>query len=148
MAIVSAKRLQSLADQAAGQCVAARVRALNRLISNVYNAKLSPAGITISQFGILTAVIKTQPVQPAKIGAILGLEKSTLSRNLDLLRRNGWVEIDGTRKNQTVRLTPSGAELYSRAFPHWRAAQDEVLGRLGLEAQKLGDLLRVCKPLG
>lgn len=146
MTAPNAKRIQSLADQVAGRCVAARVRALNRLISNVYNARLTPSGITIGQFSILTAIIKTQPVAPAKIGAILGLEKSTLSRNLDLLRRNGWIDIAGTRKKQAITLTPRGAELYAEAFPRWRAAQAEVLGWLAADAGKLDDVIRACNP--
>jgi DNA-binding MarR family transcriptional regulator len=135
-------RLNPLADHVAGQCIALRVRALNRLITNVYNARLSGTGVTISQFSILTAIIKSQPVGPAKIGAILHLEKSTLSRNLDLMRRRGWIDLAGTRRAQRISLTRGGAETYARAFPQWQAAQDEVSRMVGPAAQTLADLVQ------
>lgn len=113
------------------------MRGLNRLISNLYNEELKKSGITVSQFNILTAIIKTQPVAPSKIGTILRLEKSTLSRNLDLLGRKGWIETRGSGRNLRVVLTQAGGHTYARGGPHWETAQRKASAIVGPEGHQV-----------
>jgi DNA-binding MarR family transcriptional regulator len=130
------RRLKACADRIAVECAASRLRALNRLISSLYNEALGPSGLTISQFSILTAIIKMQPVPPSKIGAILGIEKSTLSRNLKLLLRNQWIERRGSGRNLRVAVTPAGKRVYGKGVPHWEAAQRKSLAIVGSEGRR------------
>jgi len=72
--------LRSRADRVANTCYVVRLRAFNRLISGIYNKALAKASLTISQFKILTAIVKLEPVAATQICSTLHLEKSTLSR--------------------------------------------------------------------
>jgi DNA-binding MarR family transcriptional regulator len=63
----------------------------------------------------------------------LGMERTTLVRNLRPLERDGLVELSGTGRGGrvTLAITASGRKALARMMPAWRAAQDEVVGTLG-----------------
>jgi DNA-binding MarR family transcriptional regulator len=134
--VMHERRLQACADRVADECAASRLRALNRLISSLYNEALGPSGLTISQFSILTAIIKMEPVSPSRIGSVLGLEKSTLSRNLKLLLRNRWIERHASGRKLRIAITRAGKQVYGKGVPHWEAAQRKALAILGAEGRR------------
>ena len=122
---------QSASRTIADECVGYRVRALNRLITRIYDEELRPFGIRFSQMNILTAVTLEGPIQPVEVARILSLEKSTLSRNVRIMEDNGWVMALPVPNGQTLEATPAGRRLLKRAAPAWRAAQDQVTELLG-----------------
>jgi DNA-binding MarR family transcriptional regulator len=115
--------VKKMADQVERDCVGLNLRQLNRFITTVFNTEFAPVGITSSQFNVLTAIVKMQPASPAKIARVLHLEKSSLSRNLELMRRNGWLKVGGNRRNIQISLTAKGENVYARTFPRWERAQ-------------------------
>lgn len=130
--------IKKQAEGVGRQCVASRLRKLSRLVNGIYNAELTAAGLTISQFNILTALAKLQPTTPAQISRVLRLEKSSLSRNLELMRRNGWIETEGDVRISQLSISAKGERAYARALPGWERAQDKCQKILGPEiAEKL-----------
>jgi DNA-binding MarR family transcriptional regulator len=125
------------ADQMAHECIAVRVRLINRVISALYDEALRPFGLRISQANILSAVGHMGAARPADVSRILRIEKSTLSRDVELMRRNGWVESDPPTggRNQTVRLTPEGTKLLDSIRPSWEKAQAEAKRLIGQDAE-------------
>jgi DNA-binding MarR family transcriptional regulator len=121
----------------AGECIAVRVRLINRVISALYDEALRPFGLRISQANILAAVAQLGESRPGAVSRILRIEKSTLSRDLDILKQNGWLESDPPTggRNQTVRLTPEGAKLLGRIGPSWEKAQAEARRRIGEDGE-------------
>src|SRR5436309_701165 len=69
----------------AGECLAGRVRVLNRVVSGIYDAALRPHNVRISQMNVLVAVAALGPVRATDVCRRLKLDKSTLSRDLDRL---------------------------------------------------------------
>ena len=66
-------------------------------------------------------------------GFALELDRTTLTRNLGILEREGLVAV-GPGKNgrtKTVALTADGRSRLRSATPLWREAQERVLGRFG-----------------
>lgn len=112
----------------AQECIAVRVRLINRVISALYDEALRPFGLRISQANILSAVAHMGAARPADVSRILRIEKSTLSRDVELMRRNGWLESDPPAggRNQTVRLTADGTKLLDTIGPSWEKAQVEA----------------------
>ena len=94
----------------ARECIAVRVRLINRVISALYDEALRPFGLRISQANILSAVAHLGEARPADFSQILRIEKSTLSRDVELMKQNGWLESDPPAggRNQTIRLTRKG----------------------------------------
>src|SRR5580704_6391066 len=97
-------------DAIARNCIAVRVRQLNRVITNLYDDALRPLRLKISQLNVLVAAAKLGLAQPTKLCEILQMDASTVSRNVDRMRAKGWLEIvsgeDG--RTQPFRLTPRG----------------------------------------
>ena len=126
------------AKKIATQCVGARVRMLNRLVTRIYDDSLREHGIKFSQMNILTLIALHHSIQPSEVGRVLALEKSTLSRNFRLMEENGWIEaIPGETGNSLLlQLTPIGQRLYKKAAPAWDHAQDQVVELLGKSTAK------------
>ena len=131
-----------LAERLAGECIAFRVRVLNRVVTNLYDAVLKPFGITVNQTTILAMLTLAGKVTPGEIGRELVMEKSTVSRNLERMRKNGWIETT----ERGIRVTVAGKELFTALHPAWEQAQVEaeaLLGEAGIGAiQGLHQTLR------
>jgi DNA-binding MarR family transcriptional regulator len=124
------------ADQMAHECIAVRLRLINRVITALYDEALRPFGLRISQANILAAIAHMGQVRPAEVSRILRIEKSTLSRDVGLMKRNGWVASDPPTggRNQTLRLTVEGTQLLGRIRPSWEKAQADgklMIGEAG-----------------
>jgi DNA-binding MarR family transcriptional regulator len=124
----------------ADQCIGVRVRVLNRVLTSVYDDALRPTGLRTSQFNILAMLGTNDEATPRDLEEVLCLEQSTVSRNLAILRRNGWVDArpdESDHRALVYRLSPAGHEKMKEAMPLWRRAQKrarEVLGELGTGA--------------
>ena len=81
--------LGTTARRIAETCLAHRARLLSRVVSRMFNAELEGSGLTVSQFSILTFVLASSRASPSAVAAALALEKSTVSRNLELMQTNG-----------------------------------------------------------
>ena len=125
------------ADRMAHECIAVRVRLINRVITALYDEALRPFGLRISQANILAAIAHMGEVRPAEVSRILRIEKSTLSRDVELMKQNGWVESDPPTggRNQTVRLTPEGTKLLDKIRPSWEKAQAEAKLLIGEDGE-------------
>ncbi|KRA72773.1 hypothetical protein ASD78_14165 [Lysobacter sp. Root667] len=119
-------------------CTCFRVRKLTRLMSQRYDQALAPAGLNLNQYSILRRAGGT----PRSIGELaheLGMDRTTLTRDLKPLLAAGWVETapgDDARQRR-IRVTAAGRRTVARAMPLWQAAQDDIergLGRAGLLA--------------
>lgn len=128
--------IKKQADQVEQSCVGYSLRQLDRVITNIYNSEFAAIGITSSQFNIFTAIAKMQPVSPAKVAKVMQLEKSSLSRNLEIMRRNGWLLTEGNSRAMQLSLTEKGEDIYGRAFPYWEKAQKRSQEIIGEEAAK------------
>jgi DNA-binding MarR family transcriptional regulator len=82
------------------------------------------------------------PSSAADLCRLVMMDKSTASRNLQRMRRRGWISVtqNSTGPGQKVSLTSRGSQVLHKAYPLWRRAQDEASRRLradGLRALEL-----------
>lgn len=128
--------LEHSIDVVARECFAVRLRALNRVVTNIYDEELRELDLKVSQMNILVAAEKMVVARPADVCRHLHLDVSTLSRNVERMRSRGWLETvaaeDG--RAQPFRLTKTGRRLLERAIPGWKRAQDRVRKMLGEQA--------------
>lgn len=141
-------KTRALVDRIASDCVAVRVRLLNRVITAVYDEALRPLGIRVSQMNILVAVARIGEVRPAEICRLLRIEKSTISRDVELMKSNGWIESDPPEggRNQVLRVTAEGLELLAQCRPAWESAQAEASQLIGTAG--VGALRQIATRLG
>ena len=130
--------LGSLDLSGTGSCAAFNFRRTARAVTRLFDLAMEPSGIRSTQFAILTAVAKFQPVSISRIGDILVLDPTTLTRSLRLLEKQGLLEISprSTRRHRFIVLTDEGAKSLALAIPLWRKVQSEFLGLLGGESWK------------
>ena len=115
-------------------------RRLSRALTEIYDVKLRPFGISAVRFSLLEVIALMAPTTRAAIARQQELDKSTLTRDLKSILSEGWVEevrdqADG--RSRPIALTEAGKQLLLDAAPAWRAAQHEVealFGREGLIA--------------
>jgi DNA-binding MarR family transcriptional regulator len=132
---------RSSIDTISRTCIAVRLRLLNRVITNFYDVALRPLGLKVSQLNILVVTARLRLARPAQVCDILQLDSSTLSRNVERMRANGWLEIvpDEDARTQPFRLTPRGNRLIEKAVPAWEDAQRQARELLGDEGIALLD---------
>jgi DNA-binding MarR family transcriptional regulator len=120
-------------------CLGYRTRKLARAVTRLYNDRLRPLGLNLTEMNLLAAIAAQGSVQPARLGRAMALEKSTLSRNSSRLVERGWVEVrdhpDG--RGVLLTLTARGNEMLLRAVPAWEQAQQQAQS---LVAVALADL--------
>lgn len=126
-------------DTIARECIAVRVRMLNRIITGIYDDALRPLGLKASQMNALVVTSKLGVARPAQVCELLQMDTSTLSRNVERMMANGWLEVvpDEDGRSQPFRITPKGAALLEKAVPAWRQAQKKaatILGEQGVAA--------------
>lgn len=140
-------KLEKSVDTSAGQCIAARLRMLNRVVTNIHDDSLRPLGIKVSQMNILVAAGKMGLARPADVCEYLHLDVSTLSRNVERMKAKGWLEAvaDEDGRAQPFQLTSPGSRLLEKATFAWKRAQqkakallgEDVVDLLGQAAQRL-----------
>jgi len=103
------------------------------MVTQLYEKRLSRHGISLAQFTLLTVIGRLKEPSPGQIVSFLHIEKSSLSRNLQLLIRRGLVSAHDTRGRRIDRvgLTRSGRRKIQSALPDWRAAQKAASDLLG-----------------
>jgi len=114
-------------------CTNFKLRQLLRTVSRHYDAELARAGLKGTQFSLLSHVVKLGPLQPQALARQMGLDASTLTRNLRPLIEMGWVT-QGPGDDARSRLivaTSEGRAKYTEARRHWKRAQLALNDKLG-----------------
>jgi DNA-binding MarR family transcriptional regulator len=114
-------------------CTNFKLRQLLRVVARRYDEQLAHAGLKGTQFSLLSYLVATGPAMPTRIAADMGLDTSTLTRNLAVLAGLGWVQVapGSDARSRTVLITDAGRAKRSEALPHWKVAQLALNQRLG-----------------
>jgi len=126
-------------DKIASDCLAVRLRMVNRVVTNTYDEALRPLGLKVSQMNILVATARMEVARPAEVCKRLHLDVSTLSRNVERMKARGWLEVvdDEDGRAQPFQLSKAGTKLLQKAAPLWEKAQGQVAEMLGKGAVDL-----------
>ena len=102
----------------------------------MYDEALRPSGVNASQLAILAAIDVNEAGSISELSKRLGMDRTTLSRNLKPLEGSGLIRLggEGWKRSKTVQLTDGGRQALAKAKALWNAAQTEFLDRLGVAA--------------
>ena len=126
-----------------GVCACANLRRTTRLVTQAYDAALKPAGLRATQFTALSVLANNPEIRQSDLAETLGMDGTTLTRNLQILLKAGWISIDRA-EDQRVRLisiTEGGRQVLERAVPLWREIQAKFVS--GLEVYTLTGFMGV-----
>ncbi len=128
-------------------CFCGTLRRSSRALTQLYEQALRPLGLRSSQFTILQALVRTGECSQGRLGEILAMDSTSLTRTLGIMRRQGWIaERRGDdRRERWLRLTKAGQEQLGRALPLWEKVQSRLRLQLGDKAWT--DLFRLSNEL-
>jgi DNA-binding MarR family transcriptional regulator len=129
-------------------CACASLRRASRAVSQLYDGQLRASGLTASQFTLLQVLERAGAVTQGRLGRILVLDSTTLTRTLRTLEKRGWIRRrEGEdRRERRISLTAAGRARYRRALPAWTRAQATLRAGVGRRAwaNLLAELARVA----
>lgn len=112
-------------------CLCRAARRTANLVTRAYNQHLASVGLEVTQFGILCTIAMEKAKSASELADLIGVERSTLARNLDRLIAAGLVAAEkGDGRRLIHRLTDDGVDMVAEALPLWRKAQDDLVGLL------------------
>ena len=127
-----------------GPCACSQVRRLARKLSSLYDTLLSPEDLTITQYSLLANIERAGQLSHTVLAEKVGMERTTLTRNLRPLTRAKWVVVatGQDRRQHLLQLTAAGKQKLGRSLPLWEEAQRQFLSQIGSESlQELRALL-------
>jgi DNA-binding MarR family transcriptional regulator len=112
-------------------CFAARRAA--RAVTQHYDRQLRPTGLRVTQFSMLALLAAAGPMPINRLAREMGLERTTLSRNLRPLAAKRWITVteEDDRRVHSIEITGKGRSVAREALPLWRKAQAAAKKRLG-----------------
>jgi DNA-binding MarR family transcriptional regulator len=119
-------------------CFCSALRRAGRAVTQHYEAAFRGTGLRATQFTVLATLAQVEPMTMSDLAELLGMERTTLTRNLRPLEAKGWVRglaDDADLRRRRIELTPKGRAAATRAIPTWRKAQASigpVLARFGI----------------
>lgn len=124
-------------------CTCHLLRRLARRVTQDYDRAVAPAGLTITQFSLLQHLRQQPGVSASALAQQVGMERTTLLRNLRPVIRDGLARYRSTEAGRSaeLELTARGLERVRQARPLWAQAQATLERRLGKEAAALHALL-------
>jgi DNA-binding MarR family transcriptional regulator len=131
-------------------CNCLNLRRASAAITRLYDEKLAPSGLSISQYSLLKHIQFLSPVSVSDLAVIIRLDRTTLVRNLKPLEAASYIA-DVSKKgarNRQLQLTEKGAEKCSEADRLWVDAQNLIERNMGKEnVEKLTSLLLAIEKL-
>ena len=119
-------------------CKCSALRRASRAVTQHYEASFRGTGLRATQFTVLATLAQTGPLPLTALASMLGLERTSLTRNLLPLEKKGFVTAmgDDDLRVRRIAITKKGETAALNALDAWKKAQatvDQVLRSTGIE---------------
>jgi DNA-binding MarR family transcriptional regulator len=114
-------------------CTCFNLRKTTRAVTQLFDEVLKPSGLLATQFTLLAAISENDDATISQLSKAMIMDRTTLTRNLNPLQKNGWVAVTpgDDKRTKTLSLTRSGKKVLSQAMSYWSLAQKKVVNALG-----------------
>jgi DNA-binding MarR family transcriptional regulator len=128
-------------------CMCASFRRASRILTQLYEEALRPTGLRATQFTVLQTLSLAGEVTQGKLGQILAMDSTTVTRTLSTMGRRGWIakRRGEDRREWRMRLSKAGETQFQDALPHWERAQTRLRRKLGDELSR--DLMKLTQKI-
>ncbi|ARF16621.1 MarR family winged helix-turn-helix transcriptional regulator [Sporosarcina ureae] len=132
-------------------CASANLRTVSGSLTQLYNHLLKPTGLKITQYYMLGNIYTSPDISISRLGEMMLLDQTTVTRNLNILNEAGYVQIkraEQDSRTKVVTITKLGYEKLNDATPIWVQVQEQIEGAIGKAEymdllEKLGALQKV-----
>lgn len=116
-------------------CTNLKLRQLSRAVTRHYDAYVAPTGLKNTQYSLLSHVVLLGPIRPTDLAAQMRLDASTLTRNLQPLVAQGWIELAAgdDARSRLISATDTGRAKRAAGQKAWKHAQLSLNERLGAD---------------
>jgi DNA-binding MarR family transcriptional regulator len=115
------------------RCACHKVRMAARAVTRLYDDTLRSSGLRATQLSVLVAVGIDEAMSITALAKFMGMDRSTLTRNLSPLEKEGLIRVglEGWRRSRAVEMTKKGRSRLREALPLWEKAQQTLKRKLG-----------------
>ena len=138
----------------ADTCTCSELRKAARAITLLYDNAFKSSGLLSTQFGVLQIIYNIDSIRISDLAGKLGMDRTTLTRNLSVLERHGFIKISQGKDHRTriVTATQKGRSAVSKAILLWNEVQHKVKQKMGESSwrelmRNLSELLKVTDQL-
>lgn len=114
-------------------CTCSELRRAARAVTLLYDNAFKSSGLLSTQLGVLHVIYKSDSIRISHLAKELGMDRTTLTRNLSVLEKQGFIKISSGKDNRTriVTITNKGCTTATKAIPLWNDVQRKVKQRMG-----------------
>jgi len=114
-------------------CIGFNLRKATRAVTQLYDEVLRPTGIRGTQYSLLVVLKIVGPVLVTDLAEKIVMDRTTLTRNLEVMEKQGLVSVapGEDRRTRQVTISETGAKVLSEAYPLWQQAQAKLKANLG-----------------
>lgn len=116
-------------------CLTFNLQRASRSLARGFEMAAKESGLTAPQFTTLSLMAGFGEVTVTQISTRMGTDRTTMTRNLDVLSRKDWIaEVpseDGRLHVWT--LTDAGRDRLEQSLPIWQAFQSRLVDKIGSE---------------
>jgi DNA-binding MarR family transcriptional regulator len=138
----------------AGTCTCGELRKAARAITLLYDNAFKSSGLLSTQFNVLQSIYNIDSIRISDLANKLGMDRTTLTRDLSVLERQGFIDISQGNDHRTriVTATQKGRNAVGKTILLWNEIQRKVKQKMGEDSwhglmQNLCALLRVTEQL-
>jgi DNA-binding MarR family transcriptional regulator len=119
-------------------CICGSFRRTSRALTQFYDQALRPIGLRPTQLTILQVLERASEVSQGRLGEMLAMDSTTLTRTLGIMLRRGWIDErrGKDQRERLLRLSSAGEIKLKRAMIVWEKVQSRLREKLGGEAWK------------
>lgn len=121
-------------------CLCAVIRRAGRILTTRYDKYLETSGLKITQFSMLANIARNLPITVSGLAKLLVMDQTTVSRNLKVLEKSGYIHLEPAETDQrirTIQITEMGMSKMNEARLLWKKAQldmEQTLGHASIES--------------
>ena len=138
----------------ASTCTCTELRRASRAVTLLYDNAFKSSGLLSTQLSVLRVISKSDSLKVSELAEELGMDRTTLTRNLSVLERQGFIKISPGKDHRTriVTITPIGSNSIAKTIPLWNEVQRKVKKQMGENAwnelmQSLSHFVRTADQL-
>ena len=136
-------------------CACTCLRRAARAVTQRYDEVFRRMGYRVTQVGILSALAEMGPVTVSRLAEETVTDRTTLTRNLQLLRKKDWVSWKSgkDKREHQVCMTQQGKRVLREIQPEWASVQREVIRRVGKKRfgrfmTDLSEMIEIAQRMG
>ena len=114
-------------------CTCGELRKAARAITLLYDNAFKSSGLLSTQLNVLQVINKSDSIRISHLAKELGMDRTTLTRNLSVLERQELIQISSGKDNRTriVLITQKGRTALAKAIPLWNKVQSKLKQQMG-----------------